>query len=259
MQLRDYTNKNDKVSQTYQLNHTNQTVEYVESMLRQHCTHFNKGKWSINEILELQNRIVDESDPDLHDAQIVHAYQTAERVRKRFPDRDYLHLVGLLHDCGKVLLLDEFGGLPQWSVVGDTYPVGCEYSNRIVHAEYFKNNPENLTNTKYGMYHAKCGIDHLLFSFSHDIYAYLVFKHNGCLIPEDGLKIIRYHSFYSWHNQNAYEYFMKDEDYEIRTLCNEFSLCDLYSKKDVPVNVKDVKPYYDTLIKKYFSTDILDW
>src|SRR5687768_4493500 len=98
------------------------------------------------------------------------------------------------------MLLDEFGGLPQWSVVGDTFPLGCKYSDKIVYAEYFEDNPEYQKCMLFGNYFPKCGIDNLLFSFSHDIYAYLVFKHNKCLIPEDGLKIIRYHSFYSWHN-----------------------------------------------------------
>jgi len=258
--LRNYATSDDsKILQTYRLNHHNQTTDYVKLMLENHCTKFDKCKMSINDILMLQNKIIDESDPDLNDAQIVHAYQTAERVREQFPDQDYLHLVGLLHDCGKVLLLDEFGRLPQWSVVGDTFPVGCEYSNKIVYAEYFKDNPDHVANTLYGNYSPKCGIDDLLFSFSHDIYAYFVFKHNNCLIPEDGLKIIRYHSFYSWHNHGAYEHFMNDDDYKIRDLCYKFSLCDLYSKKDVPVDVDAVKPYYDGLIEKYFPKMVLDW
>uniref|UniRef100_A0A6C0C8W4 Inositol oxygenase n=1 Tax=viral metagenome TaxID=1070528 RepID=A0A6C0C8W4_9ZZZZ len=255
--MRNYTDET-KISQTYKLNHRNQTSDYVKSMLDIHCTRFDKCKMSINDILALQDKIIDESDPDLENAQIVHAYQTAERVRQQFPDQDYLHLVGLLHDCGKVLLLDEFGGLPQWSVVGDTFPVGCKHSDKIVYPEYFKDNPEHQK-MLFGDYFPGCGIDHLLFSFSHDIYAYLVFKHNGCLIPEDGLKIIRYHSFYSWHNHGAYEHFMIDGDYKIRDMCQKFSLCDLYSKKDVPVNIDEVKTYYDGLIEKYFPKTILDW
>jgi inositol oxygenase len=51
---------------------------------------------------------------------------TAEDLRERFPEEDWLHLCGLLHDMGKVLSLPSFGSLPQWAVVGDTYPVGYE-------------------------------------------------------------------------------------------------------------------------------------
>lgn len=36
-------------------------------------------------------------------------------------------------DLGKVLLHPSFGELPQWAVVGDTYPVGCAFDESIVH------------------------------------------------------------------------------------------------------------------------------
>ena len=68
------------------------------------------------------NDLVDESDPDLDLPNIVHAFQTAERIREEHPDKDWFHLVGLIHDLGKVMA---FYGEPQWCVVGDTFPVGC--------------------------------------------------------------------------------------------------------------------------------------
>ena len=37
----------------------------------------------------------------------VHAYQTAERIREVHPDLDWFHLVGLIHDLGKVMV--QFG------------------------------------------------------------------------------------------------------------------------------------------------------
>ena len=44
---------------------------------------------------------VDESDPDLDLPNIVHAFQTAERIRQEHPDKEWFHLVGLIHDLGK--------------------------------------------------------------------------------------------------------------------------------------------------------------
>jgi len=251
---RDYDNAPSQVVETYRLNHINQTVDYVRTMIDTHCTRFNKCKMHISKVIELQDTIIDESDPDTLNAQILHAYQTAEYVRKIYPDLDYLHLVGLLHDCGKVLLLDKFGGLPQWSVVGDIFPVGCQYSNKIVYHDFF---PEDQS--LYGIYQPNCGIDNLLMSFSHDNYLYSVLKHNKCQIPEDGLKIIRYHSWYSWHTGNDYEYFMTEDDYRIRELCHNFSKCDLYSKTDSPIDIDRLKPYYDELINKYFPDPVLEW
>lgn len=48
---------------------------------------------------------MDESDPDTDLPNIVHAFQTAERARKEYPELDWLHLVGLIHDMGKVRCL----------------------------------------------------------------------------------------------------------------------------------------------------------
>jgi inositol oxygenase len=121
--FRLYETEDSLISQTYKLNHEKQTVSFVTGMLKIHCTKFDKCKMSILDIIELQDQIVDESDPDMNQKQIFHAFQTAEFVRKLYPDTDYLHLVGLLHDCGKVLLLEKFGSVPQWAVVGDTFPV----------------------------------------------------------------------------------------------------------------------------------------
>jgi len=45
----------------------------------------------------------------------------------------------LIHDLGKVLSLF---GEPQWAVVGDTFPVGCAFSDKIVFPEYFDANPD---------------------------------------------------------------------------------------------------------------------
>lgn len=41
-------------------------------------------------------------------------------------------------DLGKVLLHPSFGELPQWAVVGDTYPVGCAFNESIVHHKVYK-------------------------------------------------------------------------------------------------------------------------
>ena len=39
------------------------------------------------EVLEKLNDFVDESDPDIDLPNAVHAYQTAERLREKFPDK----------------------------------------------------------------------------------------------------------------------------------------------------------------------------
>lgn len=63
---------------------------------------FDKFEMTIMEALESLNDLVDESDPDVNIPNIVHAYQTAERIRAIHPEIDWFHLVGLVHDLGKV-------------------------------------------------------------------------------------------------------------------------------------------------------------
>lgn len=52
---------------------------------------------SIWECCELLNDVVDESDPDLDEPQIQHLLQTAEAIRKDYPNEDWLHLTALIH------------------------------------------------------------------------------------------------------------------------------------------------------------------
>lgn len=87
------------------------------------------------------------------------------------------------------------GNEPQWCVVGDTFPVGCAFSDKIVYPEFLKENPDyhnSKFNTKYGVYTPNCGLDNVHFSWGHDEYMYQVCVHNGCKIPPYGLAIIRF-------------------------------------------------------------------
>ena len=58
---------------------------------------------SIKKALEMMDDFIDPSDPDLDVANSIHAYQTAERIRKRYPEDKELQIAGLIHDLGKVL------------------------------------------------------------------------------------------------------------------------------------------------------------
>ena len=55
------------------------------------------------EVLDLLNTFVDESDPDVDMPNSFHAFQTAERIREKHPDKDWLQLTGLIHDIGKIM------------------------------------------------------------------------------------------------------------------------------------------------------------
>jgi len=113
--------------------HRNQTVEFVEKQ-RAEWLNFDKGEFTVMEMIDVLDSLVDDSDPDNDLPNSIHDFQTAERIREKWPDHDWFHLVGLLHDCGKVLACHEVARdkvLPQWAVVGDTFVVGCAPSDDI--------------------------------------------------------------------------------------------------------------------------------
>ncbi|GMH03728.1 hypothetical protein Nepgr_005567 [Nepenthes gracilis] len=259
--FRDYEAEGERqpgVENFYRINHINQCVDFVKRMREQYGK-LNRVEMSIWECCELLNDVVDESDPDLDEPQIEHLLQTAEAVRKDYPSEDWLHLTGLIHDLGKVLLLPSFGDLPQWAVVGDTYPVGCAFDKSIVHHKYFAENPDYKNpayNTKCGMYSEGCGLNNVLMSWGHDDYMYLVAKENKSTLPSPALFIIRYHSFYALHRAGGYRHLMNEEDVENLKWLQIFNKYDLYSKSKERIDVEKVKPYYLSLIDKYFPAKL---
>src|SRR4029078_7108663 len=124
------------------------------------------GIW---EAMEYLNTLVDDSDPDTQLTQIEHLMQTAEAIRADGHPRWFV-LTGLIHDLGKILCLwDE----PQWAVVGDTFPVGCRYSDKIVFPQFFAENPDHRDpryQTRLGVYAAGCGLSQVQMSWGHDEY-----------------------------------------------------------------------------------------
>ncbi|KAG9510663.1 Developmentally-regulated GTP-binding protein 1 [Fragariocoptes setiger] len=246
----DYIQK--RVRQTYRLMHTNQTVDFVTDRIAR-WTRFDHAELTIMEALVKLNALVDESDPDSDLPNIVHAFQTAERIRATHPKHDWFHLVGLIHDLGKVMAL---WGEEQWAVVGDTFPVGCAYADSIVYRKTsFESNPDLHNpryNTKYGIYQPGCGLDNVLMSWGHDEYMYRVLKnHAACKIPEVGLRIIRLHSLYPWHRGGDYNYLCNDDDFEIMPWITEFNKFDLYTKSAPVPDIESLMPYYQSLIDKY--------
>lgn len=241
------------VREFYRLNHMYQTLDFVLEKEQQYLPG-KHGQMSIWEAAEFLNTLIDDSDPDTEMTQIQHLLQTSEAIRKD-GHPDWFVLTGFVHDLGKILCLwDE----PQWAVVGDTFPVGCKYSDKVVFPEFFPLNPDYNKpdlQTENGIYEPGCGLDKVHLSWGHDEYMYRVAKP---YLPEEGLYMLRYHSFYACHREGAYQHLMNDHDKKMFKWVKAFNPYDLYSKSDAPPNVEELKPYYDELIAKYFPAKI-DW
>jgi len=262
-QFRNYTeNKTERqraVEQFYKINHENQTYDFVQSQ-KKHWLTFDKKVMSVWEAAEFLNEIIDDSDPDLDLPQIVHLLQTAEACRAMHPDEEWLHLTGFLHDLGKVMSHSEFGSLPQWACVGDTFPVGCAHEQSVIYHKFFDNNPDKHDpkyNTALGVYTKNCGLETVDMSWGHDEYMYQVMLKNNCTLPPAAHFIVRYHSFYALHRDDAYGYLLNEEDARHLAWLKEFNKHDLYTKSHVPADVAALKDYYQGLIKKYFPEKLV--
>jgi len=295
--FRDYDNSKfqTRVENTYKKMLENQTSEYVIKMKNMYTNNLTK-EYSIWELINMLDKIVDESDPDTDLPQIVHAYQTGESIKNRIkmdfdikslfstdewnslPDKykykynvpfyeyysnikewDWFPLIGFIHDLGKVLLLKEFGELPQWSVVGDTFPVGIPLSDNFVffNKNYHKNN-KSLQNNNHKI---TCGFDNINFSWGHDEFLASILERSSTELPTEAIYIIRYHSFYSWHTprngQRGYTAFASRNDWDMLPLLKLFQKADLYSKtRNIP-EISKIKEEYEIVIKKYGCSTLL--
>lgn len=190
--------------------------------------------------------------------------------------KDWMQLVGLLHDMGKIMFLwgtaedgqDGYDAIKnkQFALGGDTWVVGCEIPNVVVFPEFNHLNPDMADErykTKHGMYKPRCGLDELLFAWGHDEYMYRMLVANDSAIPQEGLDMVRYHSAYPMHDKGAYKHLLKPEDEERLEWIRVFNRFDLYTKdgdNDIREEfVDDLWPYYKGLIEKYGLSGTLKW
>ncbi|MDF2440633.1 MAG: inositol oxygenase [Abditibacteriota bacterium] len=253
-EFRDYrADARPSVKDFYRLNHTHQTVDFVLAKKHQYLA-LNKREMGVWEAMEYLNTLIDDSDPDTDLSQIEHLMQAAEAMRADGQPRWFI-LTGLIHDLGKILCLF---GEPQWAVVGDTFPVGCAYSDKVVFPEFFAANPDSQVvqyQTTNGIYEEGCGLERIHLSWGHDEYLYHVVKE---FLPAEALAMIRYHSFYAAHREGAYAHLMTEHDQEMLNWVRRFNPYDLYSKSAERPDVAALKPYYQELIAEYFPP-VLRW
>lgn len=265
--LRTYDDSTqERVKTNYREARTNQTLSHVMKLRKKYGTLTTPiGVWDAMDKLK---NFVDLSDPDVKLPNIIHLYQTAEGIRSAgLPD--WLQLVGLLHDLGKILYIkgcDEEGTSmeSQWSLVGDSFIVGCALPDSLVFPHYnalHGDSKDPLLNTPLGIYQEGCGLDNCFVSYGHDEYLYEVLsKNDKVTLPEEALYIIRYHSLYAWHTENDYKNLESKHDRAMKGWVRLFNGHDLYTKHDqvyTTVQLDHMHQYYDTLIKKYLPEELM--
>jgi inositol oxygenase len=270
-QIRSYED-NTPVYNQYRLQRQKQTYEFAKSLKERHNENM---KTSTNYIdvmkyIDMLDDFIDNSDPDLSLSNINHLYQTAEAIRKdKFPE--WLQLVGFIHDLGKVIGIifnndnDGTSAKTQWSIVGDTYILGCKLRNDTVFPELDSLSPDmsnDLYNTDMGIYKSSCGLSNCVLTWGHDEFMYDVLQFNRKMgrinnLPEEADYVIRFHSLYPWHAFDNYNEFEDELDKKNKYWVQLFNKYDLYTKENKRVDIETLKPYYRELINKFFPNGLI--
>ena len=250
------------IHNTYKQQRLHIDYKFNEYLINKYCQFQNKSAfWALFSLLD---RITDLSDPDTSLPNSIHALQTAEAIRTSnsttYPE--WMPLVGLIHDMGKILYMngcdaDGTSKGTQWAMVGDTFITGCPIPNNIVLPQYNKYNNDH--NDGINIYMPDCGLKNTSVSFGHDEYMYRLLVANKHKMPNEAEYIVRYHSLYAWHSGNEYDYLEDEDDKKMKKIVREFNKFDLYTKNDnLPIKWNsNLLDYYSNLVRKYISEDML--
>ncbi len=261
----DHSEVTAAVRDHYRKMRQNQTYEYVQRMRSKYLTY--DKPMMLWEAMEKLNDLIDVSDPDLELPNVQHLIQSAEALRADNRP-DWMQLVGLIHDLGKVMYLwgcDEDGTSQseQWGLVGDVFVVGALLPKTCVYPEFNELNPDmrdSRYNSVLGVYSENCGLDNLLLSWGHDEYLYQVLSHHSeNKIPLEGMVMIRYHSFYPWHNGGSYSFLEADIDEKYKEWVLDFNKYDLYTKSEKTYDLENIKSYYLPIAEKYLGKGPIHW
>ena len=242
-----------------------QTVDYVKRMQKKYLTY--DKPLDLWDAMTQLNQLIDVSDPDLDLPNVQHLIQSAEAIREDNRP-DWMQLVGLIHDLGKVMFLwgsdvDGTSQDEQWGMVGDVFVVGCALPDSCVYPEFNELNPDmkdGRYNTENGIYNEGCGLDNLDLAWGHDEYLFQVLSnHKENKIPEAGMAMIRYHSFYPWHSGGSYSKLLNQKDAQYLEWIKDFNRYDLYTKSNKIYELEEIKDYYQPIAEKYLGKGPIYW
>lgn len=248
------------VKEHYKKMRMRQTYEYVQRMKAKYLTY--DTPMSLWDAMAKLNDLIDVSDPDINLPNVQHLIQSAEAIRADNRP-DWMQLIGLIHDLGKMMFVkgsddDGTSQAEQWGMVGDVFVVGCTLPDTCVYPEFNTLNPDSrheIYSTALGPYSRGCGLDQVDLAWGHDEYLYQVLSnHRENKIPEAGMVMIRYHSFYPWHTGGSYGQFTNEKDEQYKEWIIDFNKYDLYTKSQKIYALEDVKAYYQPIAEKYLGT-----
>lgn len=207
--------------------------------------------------------------------------KTLKTLYPHIEDWSWFPLAGFIHDLGKVLAHEDFGALPQWFVVGDTFALGCGFDSTNVFAAkqwYTEHNPDasrDEYSSPCGMYEPHCGLDNVLISYGHDEYfAQVLEGHLRDLealtqeglptppkrVPKEAIYLIRFHSLYPWHTSRGatrgYTHLVSEYDWQMLPMLKALQKADLYSKSPKLPPVDELLALYSGMVDDHFGPTV---
>uniref|UniRef100_A0A7S3U4U1 Inositol oxygenase n=1 Tax=Strombidinopsis acuminata TaxID=141414 RepID=A0A7S3U4U1_9SPIT len=210
-------------------------------------------------------------------AQSMYAGKTLATLYPHVEDWSWLPLTALMHDLGKVCMHETFGALPQWSIVGDTFVVGCDFDPANVFAgrDFYSQNPDSKVQGlqgKLGMYSSQCGFDNVLLSFGHNEYLATVLEGHAQdvaesterpprTLPREAVYLIRYQSFQPWHSPpqgqaRGYAHLASEEDWRMLPLLKALHKSSAGARTTALPPIGEQHAFYGKLLSDYFLTQL---
>ncbi|MEW5299234.1 MAG: hypothetical protein WDW36_002269 [Sanguina aurantia] len=194
------------------LNHARQTMDFVNSQSASFAQ-LNRARMTVPRALGLLSTmnacqaalLCCDGGGSAEVPLLQHAYQTAELCRLAHPDKEWLHVVGLIHSLGNLLAHACLGSQPHWAVCSESFPVGCRPSPHICGNQYFSTNPDRrrrLYTSATGCYSAFCGLSNLAMSWSGSEYLHTMLLLNrntqpasSDQLPREAMFLLRHQNF----------------------------------------------------------------
>lgn len=202
---------------------------------------------------------------------------------------DWLCLVALVHELGRcVRVIEKKGGNKadenrnddkgdyDWTVVCHSRVIGCSPPMRALlvgpHDEFRTmclDEEDPLYSTELGMYEQGCGLSNVLMQWTGPEYMYWMLHHNGAMLPELALQIIRYFPLSGWHRRGEYSNLTNTSDGSIRDIVTDFDEARRIARREcVLENVSELsdsdcdklwQSYYFPIAAKYGCGGELSW
>lgn len=157
-----------------------------------------------------------------------------------------------------------------WTICGNSRVVGCAAPSDTAYGEFRVRNDDDEDvrfATLNGIYQPHCGFDHVLMTWTGPEYMYHMLKFNGVDIPDEGLHMLRYFTFYDWHTVNHYSSLANDDDVDMKSFVADFhevwqnasrGLRESHDMSDAECEHLWIT-HYSHIVQKYDAHRLLKW